>query len=182
MRSHLKSPVCSKLTMFWWSSRQNWYCKSWGITPNNFKGKSMVFAEFPFEPYCDTKMYRHHKRDLKNNFYFSKISLWIMKIVFSQVFVLLLMATVDKYCITINLFDFEVKFWNTVSQIFRWRRNVRLQRNDSPISWSVIFFIKIWIVDIYDIYLLIFVFLFLIWRHISSEVFLSSPVEKVTAP
>ena len=33
-----------------------------------------------------------------------------MKIVFSQVFGLLLMATVDKYCITINLFDSDVKF------------------------------------------------------------------------
>ena len=84
-----------------------------------------------------------------------------MKIVFSQVFGLLLMATVDKYCITINLFDSDVKFWNTVSQIFRWRRNVRLQRNDGPISWFVIFYIKIWIGDIYDICLLIFVFLIL---------------------
>ena len=33
-----------------------------------------------------------------------------MKIVFSQVFGLLLMATVDQYCITINLFDSDAKF------------------------------------------------------------------------
>ena len=47
-----------------------------------------------------------------------------MKIVFGQVFGLLLMATVDKHCITINLFDFEAKFL----------KYVRLQRNDGPIS------------------------------------------------
>ena len=51
---------------------------------------------------------------------------WKIEIVFSQVFGLLLMVTMIKVTITINLFDFEVKFWNTVSQIFRWRRNVRL--------------------------------------------------------
>ena len=83
-----------------------------------------------------------------------------IEIVFSQVFGLLLMVTMITVIITIN-FDFEVKFWNTVSQIFRWRRNVRLQRNDGPISWFVIFYIKIWIGDIYDICLLIFVFLIL---------------------
>ena len=86
---------------------------------------------------------------------------WKIEIVFSQVFGLLLMVTMVTVTITINLFDFEVKFWNTVSQIFRWRRNVRLQRNDGPISWFVIFYIKIWIGDIYDICLLIFVFLIL---------------------
>ena len=85
---------------------------------------------------------------------------WKIEIVFSQVFGLLLMVTMITVIITIN-FDFEVKFWNTVSQIFRWRRNVRLQRNDGPISWFVIFYIKIWIGDIYDICLLIFVFLIL---------------------
>ena len=86
---------------------------------------------------------------------------WKIEIVFSQVFGLLLMVTMVTVTITINLFDFDVKFWNTVSQIFRWRRNVRLQRNDGPISWFVIFYIKIWIGDIYDICLLIFVFLIL---------------------
>ena len=65
---------------------------------------------------------------------------WKIEIVFSQVFGLLLMVTVVTVTITINLFDFEMKFRNTVSQIFRWRRNVRLSAMTALLVDSSFFF------------------------------------------
>ena len=65
-----------------------------------------------------------------------------IEIVFSQVFGLLLMVTMITVIITINLFDFEVKFWNTVSQIFRWRRNVRLSAMTALLVDSSFFSLK----------------------------------------
>ena len=65
-----------------------------------------------------------------------------IEIVFSQVFGLLLMVTMVTVTITINLFDFEVKFWNTVSQIFRWRRNVRLSAMTALLVDSSFFSLK----------------------------------------
>ena len=67
---------------------------------------------------------------------------WKIEIVFSQVFGLLLMVTMVTVTITINLFDFEVKFWNTVSQIFRWRRNVRLSAMTALLVDSSLFSLK----------------------------------------
>ena len=64
-----------------------------------------------------------------------------IEIVFSQVFGLLLMVTMITVIITIN-FDFEVKFWNTVSQIFRWRRNVRLSTMTALLVDSSFFSLK----------------------------------------
>ena len=66
---------------------------------------------------------------------------WKIEIVFSQVFRLLLMVTMITVIITIN-FDFEVKFWNTVSQIFRWRRNVRLSAMTALLVDSSFFSLK----------------------------------------
>ena len=66
---------------------------------------------------------------------------WKIEIVFSQVFGLLLMVTMITVIITIN-FDFEVKFWNTVSQIFRWRRNVRLSAMTALLVDSSFFSLK----------------------------------------
>ena len=66
---------------------------------------------------------------------------WKIEIVFSQVFGLLLMVTMITVIITIN-FDFEVKFWNTVSQIFRWRRNVRLSAMTALLIDSSFFSLK----------------------------------------
>ena len=66
---------------------------------------------------------------------------WKIEIVFSQVFGLLLMVTMITVIITIN-FDFELKFWNTVSQIFRWRRNVRLSAMTALLVDSSFFSLK----------------------------------------
>ena len=81
----------------------------------------------------------------------------------------------------INLFDSK---WNLEIRRLKSSDNeetcVCSGDNDGPTGGFVTLFIKIWIGDIYDISMLIFVFLLLKSTQILFEVFLSSPVERVT--
>ena len=84
---------------------------------------------------------------------------WKIEIVFSQVFGLLLMVTMISHHHHQLWFRSEILKYGVSNLPMAEKR--AFERNDGPISWFVIFFIKIWIGDIYDICLLIFVFLIL---------------------
>ena len=84
---------------------------------------------------------------------------WKIEIVFSQVFGLLLMVTMISHHHHQLWFRSEILKYGVSNLPMAVKR--AFERNDGPISWFVIFFIKIWIGDIYDICLLIFVFLIL---------------------